>query len=102
MLVAFGLNVLAAALPSGDFATNGHDAVKQDGSPVKQKFITEAKMDSNENISTRATFMRGGTSKGIFFTPEDLPIEVRSDAGMLDRFMLRVWKCFRWSPFLPQ
>jgi probable AcnD-accessory protein PrpF len=90
LLVAFGLNVLAAALPSGDFATNGHDAVKQDGSPVKQKFITEAKMDSNENISTRATFMRGGTSKGIFFTPEDLPIEVRSDAGMLDRFMLRV------------
>jgi len=35
-------------------------------------------------------YMRGGTSKGVFFTPEDLPAAVRGDAAARDRFMLRV------------
>ena len=40
--------------------------------------------------AVRAMYMRGGTSKGVFFTPEDLPAAVRGDAAARDRFMLRV------------
>jgi probable AcnD-accessory protein PrpF len=43
-----------------------------------------------EQISVRATYMRGGTSKGVFFTPDDLPDALRNDPAALDRFMLRV------------
>lgn len=40
--------------------------------------------------TVRAMYMRGGTSKGVFFTPDDLPAAVRGDAAARDRFMLRV------------
>lgn len=38
----------------------------------------------------RATYMRGGTSKGVFFEPEDLPDAVRHDAAKRDAFLMRV------------
>ena len=43
-----------------------------------------------KQIAIRATYMRGGTSKGVFFTPNDLPDVLRTDPVALDRFMLRV------------
>lgn len=41
-------------------------------------------------IGIRATFMRGGTSKGVFFTPDDLPIAARAPGQFRDALMLRV------------
>lgn len=38
-----------------------------------------------DQISVPAVFMRGGTSKGLFFQPEDLP----ADRGERDRFLMR-------------
>lgn len=38
----------------------------------------------------RATYMRGGTSKGVFFTPEDLPLSARQPGAARDALMLRV------------
>lgn len=38
----------------------------------------------------RATYMRGGTSKGVFFTPEDLPASAREPGAARDALMLRV------------
>ena len=40
----------------------------------------------NKQISIPAIYMRGGTSKGVFFTPEDLP----SDPAQRDAVLLRV------------
>src|SRR5881628_2019999 len=44
----------------------------------------------HKQIGVRATYMRGGTSKGVFFEPDDLPIEIRNDPAMRDAFLLRV------------
>jgi len=41
-------------------------------------------------IGIRATYMRGGTSKGLFFTPEDLPEVARLPGAARDALMLRV------------
>ncbi|MDB5914060.1 MAG: prpF [Ramlibacter sp.] len=41
-------------------------------------------------IEVRATYMRGGTSKGVFFVPDDLPAAARNDAQVRDRLLLRV------------
>jgi probable AcnD-accessory protein PrpF len=38
----------------------------------------------------RATYMRGGTSKGVFFVPSDLPPAATRDAALRDRLLLRV------------
>ncbi|MDP3138510.1 MAG: 2-methylaconitate cis-trans isomerase PrpF [Burkholderiaceae bacterium] len=38
----------------------------------------------------RATYMRGGTSKGVFFTPDDLPAAARTDNALRDRILQRV------------
>jgi len=45
---------------------------------------------TRRQIAVRATYMRGGTSKGIFFTPDDLPVAIRADAAQRDAFLLRV------------
>jgi probable AcnD-accessory protein PrpF len=45
---------------------------------------------ARKQIAIRATYMRGGTSKGVFFCPDDLPASVRDDAAARDRLMLRV------------
>ncbi len=37
-----------------------------------------------------ATYMRGGTSKGVFFKLTDLPIEIRSPGQVRDDFLLRM------------
>ncbi|KAF1018031.1 MAG: 2-methyl-aconitate isomerase [Paracidovorax wautersii] len=42
-----------------------------------------------QQTAVRATYMRGGTSKGVFFTRADLPATIRHDAAALDRFLLR-------------
>lgn len=41
-------------------------------------------------IKIRATYMRGGTSKGVFFCVDDLPKEIRDNPKILDKFLLRV------------
>jgi probable AcnD-accessory protein PrpF len=41
-------------------------------------------------FATRAAYMRGGTSKGVFFTPEDLPEAARQPGPARDAFLLRV------------
>ena len=41
-------------------------------------------------IAVRATFMRGGTSKGVFFTPDDLPEAARTPGKIRDALLLRV------------
>jgi 2-methylaconitate isomerase len=41
-------------------------------------------------IKLPATYMRGGTSKGVFFKLEDLPADARSPGPKLDRILLRV------------
>ncbi len=41
-------------------------------------------------IGVTTTYMRGGTSKGVFFTPADLPAAVRDDPERRDAFLLRV------------
>lgn len=45
---------------------------------------------TSSQIAVRATYMRGGTSKGIFFTPEDLPEAVRDDRMLRDALLMRV------------
>ncbi|MFT5661010.1 MAG: 2-methylaconitate cis-trans-isomerase PrpF, partial [Sulfurimonas sp.] len=37
-----------------------------------------------------ATYMRGGTSKGVFFKKDDLPKEALADQAKLDKLLLRV------------
>jgi probable AcnD-accessory protein PrpF len=41
-------------------------------------------------IKIPATYMRGGTSKGVFFKLEDLPENARTPGGPLDQLLLRV------------
>ena len=45
---------------------------------------------SQKQIGIRATYMRGGTSKGVFFTPDELPASVRDDPAARDRILLHV------------
>jgi probable AcnD-accessory protein PrpF len=44
----------------------------------------------NRQIGVRATYMRGGTSKGVFFEPGDLPVEAQNNPAVRDAFLLRV------------
>lgn len=46
--------------------------------------------EANRQTAVRAMYMRGGTSKGVFFTSDDLPVAVRTDMAARDRYMLRV------------
>jgi 2-methylaconitate isomerase len=41
-------------------------------------------------MAIRATYMRGGTSKGVFFVPDDLPASLRDNPARRDAFFLRV------------
>ncbi len=41
-------------------------------------------------IKVKATYMRGGTSKGTFFKLEDIPKEIWEDKVKKDKFLLRV------------
>lgn len=45
---------------------------------------------SSKQARIPATYMRGGTSKGVFFNTTDLPQHMRSPCAALDRFLLRV------------
>jgi probable AcnD-accessory protein PrpF len=45
---------------------------------------------TSRQIGVRATYMRGGTSKGVFFEPGDLPAECRDNPPVRDAFLLRV------------
>lgn len=47
-------------------------------------------MPSVEQIKVPATYMRGGTSKGVFFSLDDLPIPVRVAGHARNAFLLRV------------
>ncbi|HEX4327509.1 MAG TPA: 2-methylaconitate cis-trans isomerase PrpF [Burkholderiales bacterium] len=43
-----------------------------------------------KQVAVRATYMRGGTSKGVFFTPEDMPEATRLPGAARDAFLRRV------------
>jgi probable AcnD-accessory protein PrpF len=43
-----------------------------------------------KQVAVRATYMRGGTSKGVFFTQDDLPVAARVPGPARDAFLLRV------------
>ncbi|WHA44015.1 2-methylaconitate cis-trans isomerase PrpF [Agrobacterium larrymoorei] len=47
-------------------------------------------MSFTAQAGVRATYMRGGTSKGVFFDAKDLPPALLKDREALDAFMLRV------------
>ncbi len=47
-------------------------------------------MSYKPQIKIPATYMRGGTSKGVFFKFDDLPQNVKSDKALLDKLLLRV------------
>ncbi|MDM0109169.1 2-methylaconitate cis-trans isomerase PrpF [Variovorax sp. J22R24] len=44
----------------------------------------------SSQIGIRATHMRGGTSKGVFFALDDLPVAAREPGNVRDALMLRV------------
>jgi probable AcnD-accessory protein PrpF len=43
-----------------------------------------------KQIPVRATYMRGGTSKGVFFNQKDLPLQAQNPGAERDKLMLRV------------
>jgi 2-methylaconitate isomerase len=43
-----------------------------------------------KQIPVRATYMRGGTSKGVFFNQKDLPLQAQKPGIERDKIMLRV------------
>jgi hypothetical protein len=47
-------------------------------------------MSDTPQIKIPATYMRGGTSKGIFFRIEDLPQQARDNQAAKDKLLLRV------------
>lgn len=47
-------------------------------------------MPSLPQIRVPATYMRGGTSKGVFFRLQDLPPSAQVPGGARDRFLMRV------------
>jgi len=47
-------------------------------------------MNNHAQIKVAATYMRGGTSKGVFFHLKDLPLPVQTPGPARDQFLLRV------------
>lgn len=47
-------------------------------------------MGSLKQISIRASYMRGGSSKGVFFNQKDLPLQAQNPGAERDKIMLRV------------
>src|SRR5689334_8053805 len=47
-------------------------------------------MSGAPQIKVPATYMRGGTSKGVFFRLQDLPASVQKPGATRDRFLMRV------------
>jgi probable AcnD-accessory protein PrpF len=47
-------------------------------------------MSSAPQIKVAATYMRGGTSKGVFFRMQDLPASVQKPGEARDKFLMRV------------
>ncbi|NGN96895.1 2-methylaconitate cis-trans isomerase PrpF [Grimontia sp. S25] len=44
----------------------------------------------SKNLKIPATYMRGGTSKGVFFRMTDLPVEAQSPGAVRDAILMRV------------
>lgn len=47
-------------------------------------------MTIQQQTALRAMYMRGGTSKGVFFVPEDFPAALQRDQAARDRMLLKV------------
>src|SRR5262245_49394165 len=47
-------------------------------------------MSSAPQVKVPATYMRGGTSKGVFFRLQDLPASVQQPGPKRDAFLMRV------------
>ena len=43
-----------------------------------------------KQVAIAATYMRGGTSKGVFFTPDAFPAPLRDNAALRDQALLRI------------
>lgn len=52
--------------------------------------VTVSQLSSTQQIKVPATYMRAGTSKGVFFNLADLPASVQQAGESRDRFLLRV------------
>ena len=55
-----------------------------------KSFEQVAHMSHVPQISIPATYMRGGTSKGVFFRLEDLPVAAQLPGKARDALLLRV------------
>ncbi|RBP50885.1 2-methylaconitate cis-trans isomerase [Arenicella xantha] len=51
---------------------------------------TDTNMNSRPQIKVPATYMRGGTSKGVFFNVADLPASMQAPGRVRDQVLLRV------------
>src|SRR5690606_34739215 len=54
------------------------------------KIKDSIKMSFAAQIKIPATYMRGGTSKGVFFKLDDLPVEAQQPGRIRDQLLLRV------------
>lgn len=52
--------------------------------------VTVSQISGARQIKVPATYMRAGTSKGVFFNLDDLPASVQQAGERRDRFLLRV------------
>lgn len=52
--------------------------------------VTVSQLSKTQQIKVPATYMRAGTSKGVFFNLADLPESVQQPGESRDRFLLRV------------
>lgn len=46
--------------------------------------------DESDSVAIRATWMRGGTSKGVFFAADDLPRGLMQRPSLRDALLLRI------------
>ena len=54
------------------------------------QLVTVSQISGAQQIKVPATYMRAGTSKGVFFNLADLPISVQKAGKSRDQFLLRV------------
>ena len=56
----------------------------------KRRSGSESMMEFKPQTGIRATYLRGGTSKGVFFNLSDLPVEAQVPGAARDQLLLRV------------
>ncbi len=56
----------------------------------KISIVSDSTVGSARQIKIPATYLRGGTSNGVFFKLSDIPIDAQSSGEYRDRLLLRV------------